>query len=908
MDAKLIAGLPRPRPFRFLRLWKNFGRPVFILWLVGIGLTGATRAQTPSPPSSSRHNGESHTPKQSMIQEPSGAERCAVCHLAEVQGFSQSAMAHALRRAGQEPEGVVEAHGSKITISSSPSGTVQTWENGGDKTRYPVTYVIGSGNHASGYLIEIDGHLFQSPVAYYKSRNSYDLAPGYENTPDPDFTRPVAEECLLCHSGKALYVSGTLNSYRPPIFSAEAITCERCHGPAERHLADPRAGNIVNAAKLEPAARDSVCEQCHLFGASRVPNPGKKLSDFVPGQPLEETFTIYHDAAPAGSSAGDFKVISHVEQLALSACARNSQGRLWCGTCHDPHAAAAQPVAYYRSRCLSCHRAEFPAAHPAKDSDCLSCHMPRRDAKDGGHTAFTDHRIQRRPATLPNLPANSGIAAWREPPADLQKRNLGIAYIDVGMQRRSSNYVVEGYRILTGVQQQFSNDPEFFKWIGEALLLAKQTPDAKLAFGRALQLDPESALTEAGAAAPYLQEGDTAAATAHLERAVALDPLYLPAATTLLELYRKQGKTQEAAELSARISNALNASSSGNPNAGEPPAGSSPKTAGEAFKNIQVLKSISSDKLIPSMKFMASSLGVDCNYCHVEGQFEKDEKKTKVTARKMMQMVLALNENNFAGQREITCYSCHRGNPKPLAEVVFGEPNPSAASSGKKEIPAAPVDLLTTSQLIGRYVAALGGADALEQVKSRVAKGTIQSGGQTAGIEIFTKAPDKQAIVRHYSQGDTTTVYDGHAGWTIIPGRPLREMHGADLAIAQVDANPQFAVHIAELFPDLRVEYPEEIAGREVYVLVGRQEGLLSAKFYFDQQSGALVRMVRLADSPLGVNPSQVDYEDYRPVDGVQVPFRVIFTEPGAISTIQLDEVRQNVSIDPAIFAKPPVH
>jgi tetratricopeptide (TPR) repeat protein len=905
MDAKLIAGLQRPRPFCSLHYWKNIFRLLFTFWLVAACLVGGASSQTPTTPNSTKHDGESHSPSQSLLVQPSGAERCAVCHPAEVEGFSQSAMAHALRRAGQEPEGVVEAHGSKITISSSKSETFQTWENGGDQTRYPVSYVIGSGNHASGYLIEIGGHLFQSPVAYYKSRNSYDLAPGYENTPDPDFTRPVAEECLLCHSGKALHISGTLNSYRAPIFSAEAITCDRCHGPAERHLADPRAGNIVNAAKLAPAARDSVCEQCHLFGASRVPNPGKQLSDFVPGQPLENTFTIYHDAAPAGSSAGDFKVIIHVEQLALSACARNSQGRLWCGTCHDPHSKASQSVAYYRSKCLSCHMAEFSTPHPAKDSDCLSCHMPRRDAKDGGHSAFTDHRIQRRPATLPNLPPNSGIAAWREPPADLQKRNLGIAYIDVGMQRRSSNYVIEGYRILTSVQQQFSNDPEFFKWIGEALLLAKQTTDAKLAFGRALQLDPDSALTEAGAAAPYLQESDTAAATAHLQRAVALDPLYLPAATTLLDLYRKQGKTTEAAELSAKISNALNAPSGGNPKAVATAAGGSSKTAAEAFKNIQVLQNISSDRLIPSMKFMASSLGVDCSYCHVEGQLEKDDKKTKVTARKMIQMVAALNENNFSGQREITCYSCHRGNPKPQAEADFGETKPSAAGSGKTETPAVPGDLPTTSQLIGRYQAALGGASALEQVKSRVAKGTIQSGGQSAKIEIFTVAPDQQAIVRHFAQGDTTTVYDGHAGWTMVPGRPLREMHGADLSIAQVDADLQFALHIPELFPDLRVEYPEEIEGHEVYVLSGRQEGLLSAKFYFDQQSGALVRMVRLADSPLGVNPSQIDYEDYRSVDGVQIPFRLILTEPGTISTIQLEDVRQNVPIEPAIFARP---
>jgi len=183
-------------------------------------------------------------------------------------------------------------------MHSSPTGYWQRWENGGDTAHYRIDYVIGSGIHASGYLVDIEGHLFQSPVAFYTLRHSYDLAPGYENVPDPDFTRPVSEACVLCHSGTTLYVSGTLSQYRSPVFPAEGIICERCHGPAERHLADPRAGTIINPAKLEPAARDSICEQCHLFGAARVLNPGKNFSDFIPGQRLEDTFTVYRNAAP----------------------------------------------------------------------------------------------------------------------------------------------------------------------------------------------------------------------------------------------------------------------------------------------------------------------------------------------------------------------------------------------------------------------------------------------------------------------------------------------------------------------------------------------------------------------------------------------------------------------------------
>src|ERR1700677_935565 len=140
-----------------------------------------------------------------------GASRCIVCHRAEVDGYARSSMAHSLRRAGREPDGTVSAGGARITMYSSPTGSWQRLENGGENATYRIDYVIGSGNHASGYLADMGGDLFQSPVAYYKSRHAYDLAPGYENLPDPDFTRPVQEGCVLCHSGTALHVSGTLS-------------------------------------------------------------------------------------------------------------------------------------------------------------------------------------------------------------------------------------------------------------------------------------------------------------------------------------------------------------------------------------------------------------------------------------------------------------------------------------------------------------------------------------------------------------------------------------------------------------------------------------------------------------------------------------------------------------------------
>src|SRR5260370_23648665 len=64
------------------------------------------------------------------------------------------------------------------------------------------------------------------------------------------------------------------------------------------------------------------------------------------------------------------------------------------------------------------------------------------------------------------------------------------------------------------------------------------------------------------------------------------------------------------------------------------PNTSVPKKTEEQFKNIQVLKGIPAEQLIPTMQFITASLGVDCEFCHVHNAFENDDKKPKQTPRK----------------------------------------------------------------------------------------------------------------------------------------------------------------------------------------------------------------------------------------------------------------------------------
>ncbi len=490
------------------------------------------------------------------VEKANDEEACVDCHKEQVEGFARSKMAQSMRLPGKEPDGVVHAPLATLRMVSNRNGTWQSLESHGVTENYRVDYVIGSGTHANGYIISVSNHLFQSPVAYYRRKSAYGLAPGYESETDPDFTRPVKPGCLFCHAGAFTEVSGSINEYAPKPFSHLAISCSRCHGPVGKHLEDPGPSTIINPANLDPASRDSVCEQCHLKGVARVLNPGRKFEDYVVGQPLETVFTTYIDSMPSGEQP-PFKVISHSEQLALSRCKRVSGNRMWCGTCHDPHNEPVDVVSYYRAKCLTCHAAtHFVASHPSRTSNCIGCHMPKREANDGGHTVFTDHRIQRTPDHKP-AGEPTGIVPWRDPPADLAKRNLGIALIEAGSEDRSWPQIVKGYKTLTEVQHDFPGDCEMYQSIGNALFIGSQYSEAVIAFEMAERCDPRSSSVEGSLGSAYAASGKDEDARIHLEQALTLDPMNLSAAERLVDLYQKDGETEKAQKLRDKLSNAF---------------------------------------------------------------------------------------------------------------------------------------------------------------------------------------------------------------------------------------------------------------------------------------------------------------------------------------------------------------
>ena len=157
----------------------------------------------------------------------------------------------------------------------------------------------------------------------------------------------------------------------------------------------------------------------------------------------------------------------------------------------------------------------------------------------------------------------------------------------------------------------------------------------------------------------------------------------------------------------------------------------------------------------------------------------------------------------------------------------------------------------------------------------------------------------------HLPNGESITAFDGKQGWLSNAGHP-HMMSAAENDAVRIDSDLYFAARVKNLYKKFTVVPGEKIDAHDTYLVIGRNEGQPPLRLYFDQQSGLLLRLVRYAETPLGRNPTQIDYADYRDTDGVKIPYRWTLARPGNRFTIQVDQVQQNVPVDDAKFTPPP--
>jgi len=325
-----------------------------------------------------------------------------------------------------------------------------------------------------------------------------------------------------------------------------------------------------------------------------------------------------------------------------------------------------------------------------------------------------------------------------------------------------------------------------------------------------------------------------------------------------------------------------------------------PKAAEQVYKNIQVFKRLPASELEPTMAFISGSLGVKCNYCHVN-PFAKDDKPTKQTARQMIRMVFDLNKGSFNGAKAVSCYTCHRGKPQPVSVPAVGQNLWQPITSPARESP-----LPTVDEILDRYVQALGGAQAFQKVTSRIAKGSrIGADGVLVPEDVYQKAPNKILTVTTYPDVAFSTGFNGIAGWGSSSKEGQRDLPAPVLAQLKSDSDFYKEIRTRDLYRKLTLTGKSTIGDTEVYVIDASPLSGSSEKLFFDVRTGLLVRRYTESETILGMFPLQTDYEDYREVDGIKQPFLIRWSMPGRSWGRKIVEMKQNVDIDDARFNPP---
>jgi Flp pilus assembly protein TadD len=399
----------------------------------------------------------------------------------------------------------VSTAGGRISVEETVLDPRLRWTKG---RREEAAYLIGSGCHATALASHVGNEVRLLPVAHFTAEDRWRMSPGYE-AQNVRFSRPVTEACIACHASDARLLAPTINAYAGPI--ASGISCRRCHGPADDHVAQMRSGrtnpgrdqlpddhlDLVNPARLDAPRANDVCLQCHLQGIVAMYPAGRGPFTYRPGDVLADH---RHDFVVDTKSPASFGVASHGSRMMESRCYQASGGELTCIHCHDPHRPVADfSAADFDAKCLTCHGdvSRLPADRDHQSAaGCTSCHMPQRSTREGQHLLFTDHWIRRQPEPFEPEPAELKAGAklrYISTAAQVdESAKLGAALVwlheAIGPQ---PELLAQGVDRLRPLVESGRGDAEDAYWLGAGLLHRGQARESEQVLRRLLELHPD---------------------------------------------------------------------------------------------------------------------------------------------------------------------------------------------------------------------------------------------------------------------------------------------------------------------------------------------------------------------------------------------------------------------------------
>jgi hypothetical protein len=212
--------------------------------------------------------------------------------------------------------------------------------------------------------------------------------------------------------------------------------------------------------------------------------------------------------------------------------------------------------------------------------------------------------------------------------------------------------------------------------------------------------------------------------------------------------------------------------------------------------------------------------------------------------------------------------------------------------------------------VLRKYVQSLGGEATLAKITTRVVRYIVtDTGGRLSNVERVSKG-DNGLIVTHGAVGDpmqypeATTGWSGKAGWvqTVYGVRDTRDY---EVPEATLQDPLYFAVRWNEI-----LSAPESsrvrLGGQEVYQIRGKAFGQIPVIVLFNENSGNLLRLSYSLETAVGQNVTQIDYSDFRQVQGTRFPFHWTVASSVGYLSINVVDFAQNSPVDDSRFAKPP--
>jgi hypothetical protein len=309
-------------------------------------------------------------------------------------------------------------------------------------------------------------------------------------------------------------------------------------------------------------------------------------------------------------------------------------------------------------------------------------------------------------------------------------------------------------------------------------------------------------------------------------------------------------------------------------------------TSEQVFKNIQVFKGVPASDLIPSMEFMSASLKYECSDCHDAKDFSV-ETPAKETTRKMVILQRDINDTHFSGRTEVTCYTCHGGKEKP--EIT---PLPVGVTLRHPRMDPAP----RPADLFAKHIAASGKSSAaLVRVGTLTAPNDATHKVETAPLEFIQAPGGKFRMV----SGSRKVGSNGAVTW-----------YGTD----PMADEPAFIFSRigkswigSDVFAGLEgpAVYGKETIGKSQTAVVraSRPSTVSTQELYFDTKTNLLVRLMNARRSSLGTVVSTIDYSNYKKVDGMQVPMKVVMTFAGGQQWImEFKSAKVDPSVSDSVF------